>query len=285
MKNLDAFVDEWRGIAAQLLDVDAIKTHPGLQFRSIAAVPTGEQYRKSRESASHVLSLRDAATVAGKDLEAILVAQIEGELWVVDGHHRLDAYRKLGRPIPARVMVTDMARAAALAMVANFTNVKLPLHKDQARECAWQYMAWVTLRGKVPHAAVSSIRKTQARFPIVGRGSIERMANAVGSVKPSEYVGGDRNPLTHWPTWRAVTKRKRPEPDGPEPTRATRLEKKATKFAMVILKMQDENSEALSLAMAKLRDGFRDDTLGSLDEDRQAELAELEEAMSPVEDF
>jgi hypothetical protein len=77
-------------------------------------------------------------------LEPLLVAEIEGRLGVVDGHHRLKAYRRAQREtIPAPVMPMNRQQAVLVSKLLNCADRALEMHPEQRRDVAWQYLVVV----------------------------------------------------------------------------------------------------------------------------------------------
>ena len=59
--------------------------------------------------------------------------------YVLDGHHRLDAYHTVGwkKPVPVKVFNGTLAQARAAALKANSRN-KLPMTHEDKSEAAWE---------------------------------------------------------------------------------------------------------------------------------------------------
>jgi hypothetical protein len=87
----------------------------------------------------HILSMAKAIADSGKPLDAILVLQVGGKFYVIDGHHRLAAYdtaRWIGA-IPARAFGGTLDQAYLEALRLNSRN-KLPMTKEDKQEAAWR---------------------------------------------------------------------------------------------------------------------------------------------------
>jgi hypothetical protein len=140
----------------------------------------------------------------GRDLDPLLVARIDGALFLIDGHHRMKAYRRAGRlSAPARISETSELDALMASKAVNCDGVKLPMHPEQQREAAWQYLAMQTKRGRRELPAGESLRSVGRLFG-VGHDTIARMARRLPEVSPSDFTTDACDPGTGWPQWRHV---------------------------------------------------------------------------------
>lgn len=203
MKKIQRTLTDWRERQVTMLPVDQLVTDEALQPRSQDAVPHKYRHRLAEATDLHVTRLRDdLATAGGRQLEPLLIAEVEGRPLVVDGHHRLKAYQRAGRAeVPARVKATDYLTAVTVSKLVNCDGVKLPLHPDQARDAAWQSIAAATARGRKPLGA--SLRDVAAAFGI-GKSTVATMANRVSKVNLGDYGPEALDPGTGWPRWRHV---------------------------------------------------------------------------------
>jgi hypothetical protein len=142
-------------------------------------------------------------------LDPVLVAVIEGRRFVVDGHHRLAAYRRAGRfTIPTRERSMTAEHAALLSRLVNLDGVKLPLTSGQCAESAWQFVAAVTGRGRLPlKVAGLSSRTVAARFGNISHGTVDNMVSRLRPTKEAVDAGNQfstatLDPITGWPKWR-----------------------------------------------------------------------------------
>jgi hypothetical protein len=87
----------------------------------------------------HILSMANVIVDSGKPLDAILVLQVGGKFYVIDGHHRLAAYdtARWNGDIPARAFGGTLDQAYLEALRLNSRN-KLPMTKDDKQEAAWR---------------------------------------------------------------------------------------------------------------------------------------------------
>lgn len=116
-----------------------------LKLGSIKTDPKLFQFRKPEPTASraHVDDLAKPVK-DGKSLEAVEVWW-GGDGWYCnDGHHRLDAYKRAGwptdKPLPVYVFEGSLTQAVLAAGYRNAPN-KLPMHKSEKTQGAWEFVA------------------------------------------------------------------------------------------------------------------------------------------------
>jgi ParB-like chromosome segregation protein Spo0J len=137
-------------------------------------------------------------------LEPILVAEIDGSLFVVDGHHRLKAYQLAGREtIPARVYPMGHREAVLVSKLVNCAERALEMHAKQKLDAAWQYLAAVTHHGAIGLPVGESTRTVGGRFGI-GHATVARMLRKLPTVNPQDWSPEALDPGTGWPRWRYV---------------------------------------------------------------------------------
>lgn len=97
-------------------------------------------YSKTRGSCSLVDAL-EAQEGEPQPFDPILVAPIGQQFYLVDGHHRLDAYATFGweGPVPVEVFPGDLKEAIVEAWKQNAHN-KLPMTKASRYEAAWRFV-------------------------------------------------------------------------------------------------------------------------------------------------
>ena len=197
----------WRVAPISTYTLSKIKTHSDLQIRSERASSYSDAVQDAKTSARQIEQFAAMLTAdSGFDLDAILVAKVDGVLFLVDGHHRMHAYRRACRPaIPARVLETTMAGAASVALVVNFDQQKRQPTRGQSAEAAWQWMARTTGQGRMPLPHPHSYRSVAARFGI-GKSSVERMANRMDTTRERVDAGDFPSEWMHatfrWPHWK-----------------------------------------------------------------------------------
>lgn len=201
MQNWTETLEAWRALPARRIKRSKIKIDPAFQPRNPFAVGFKNQHRVKQESEDHSRLLKDRLEVC-PELEPILVAEIEGKLFVVDGHHRLKAYKASGRSeIPAKVYETYWGAAVIVSKLVNLDHRALRMHKEQAREVCWQYLANVTQRGRISHTEATSYRKVAALFG-VSPDTAQRMVKALPLIKLEDFTDDALDPGTGWPLWR-----------------------------------------------------------------------------------
>lgn len=212
MQDPDELLIQWRKKPEQFIPLSSIRLNKALQPRDIRLAPFKDHARLEARSREHVSMLAGIlAAYPQAELEPVLVAMI-GKRWVlVDGHHRLKAYRQAGRQlIPVRLVATDLTSAAHVSKLVNLDGVKLPLHKAQCLEAAWQYLARVTEGGslvsdedvlELPKG--TSCRTIGARFGI-GKSTVHGMMGQMKTMNREDYGPEACDPGTGWPNWKYV---------------------------------------------------------------------------------
>ena len=180
-------------------------------------VPTRHRAAKDRESNDHVARLRLTLEASGKvELDPILLAEIDGKLHVVDGHHRTRAYKAAKRSaIPARVAAMTWGEAVIASKLANCENrATLAPHPEERREWAWQHLARVTQGGNNGTHRIS-VRKVAALFGI-DKDTVARMLERMPTVDRTQYGPAACDAGTGFPLWRYVRSHGAPwKPDAP----------------------------------------------------------------------
>lgn len=115
-----------------------------LPLSSIRVLPRVFQLRDLFEEldGDHVEDLRKALETNDKDpLEALDVVPAHGKFFVVDGHHRLEAYHRVpawrDRKVPVRVLREKPSRAILRAGRAN-SRARLQMSQRERSEAAWR---------------------------------------------------------------------------------------------------------------------------------------------------
>lgn len=189
----------------QHLPLASLKTDDALQPREARMVPFRDQARVERRSEEHIGTMRLALEAAHSiELEPVLVAEVAGVLYVVDGHHRMKAYRRAQREtIPARVMPLTKLEAVMVSKLVNCAERALEMHKEQRFDAAWQYLAAVTRQGAAGLPEGDSCKKVAGRFGI-GHGTVHRMLQKMPKVNPRDWQGDALDGGTGFPRWRKV---------------------------------------------------------------------------------
>lgn len=176
-----------------------------LQPRDGRMIPFRDQSRVESRSSEHIGTMRLALEAAQQvEMEPLLVARIDGRLLVVDGHHRLEAYRLAGREtMPARVMPMEHRNAVMVSKLVNCSGRALEMHAEQKRDAAWQYMAAITRHGAVGLPNCESLRTIAGRFGI-SKDTAQRMLRMLPKVNPKDWRNEAHDPGTGFPRWRYV---------------------------------------------------------------------------------
>lgn len=203
---MESLLRRWREQQAALVALGELRTDVGLQARSSELVPFRDRARHEASSSSQVTRMRAVLTAfASSNLEPLLIANIDGGLYVVDGHHRLEAYRLAGRAeVPVRIKEVTRETAVMVSKFVNCGGEHLPMHVDQYRDAAWQYLAHVTLRGTLPLPKGVTCRSVAATFGGMSHDTISRMKRMLASVDLSQFTQEACDPATGWPRWRFV---------------------------------------------------------------------------------
>lgn len=124
------------------------------------------------ESAEHLRALVRVLKSTGEPLEPLLVYPMNGRFFVIDGHHRLDAYRKARwkGPIPVDVFEGTFDQARLAALTGN-TKDKLRMSGPEKKEAAWKLVnedklskAQIVKLGVASDGTVSTMRKVRKKL-------------------------------------------------------------------------------------------------------------------------
>jgi hypothetical protein len=205
MPDIDDLLIQLRATPHQFIQPTSIRTTEALQPRDIQLAPFKAHARLESQSSEHVSMLAGLLAVnPAFELEPVLIAKVGRQLFLVDGHHRLRAYRTAGRPLlPARIMDMDMTTAAHLSKLVNLDGVKLPMDRAQKLEAAWQHLAYVTHRGKTWLPAGNTCRSMGARFG-VSPDTVSRMCKGMKEVRIDDFSPQACDKGTGWPLWKHV---------------------------------------------------------------------------------
>lgn len=203
--NVEQFLQRLQAAEVRRVAITELRTDETLQPRELRMVPFLKQRGVETRSEEHIgtmlLALRASAEV---QLEPLLLAKIDGGLFVVDGHHRLKAYQRAQREtVPCRVLPMERCRAVMVSKLVNCEARALEMHREQRADAAWQYLAHVTRQGANDLPTGESLRTIAGRFGI-GYGTAQRMLRKLPKVNPKEYSIEAHDPGTGWPRWRHV---------------------------------------------------------------------------------
>lgn len=182
-----------------------LKTDEALQPRDSRMIPYREKDRIKGRSEEHIgrmlCRLKPSSDI---QLEPLLVAEIGGQLLVVDGHHRLAAYQRAQREtVPVRVMPMDHQQAVLISKLVNCSDKALEMHREQQRDAAWQYLNAVTRQGTEPLPEGESLRTVAGRFG-TSKDTIANMVRKLRLVNPKGFPAEKCDPGTGFPRWKVV---------------------------------------------------------------------------------
>lgn len=230
----EAILSRLQEAPEQQLPLSAIKTDEAFQPRLECVLPYSIRVSTKERSNDHVAMMRlslDASLTT--NLEPVLAAEIEGVLYIVDGHHRLRAYRAAKREtIPARVCALSREEAVAASKLANCGPHRLPLMRAQRWESTWQWMAIVTCGWREPLG--QSYRVIGDRFG-VDKNTIMAMVKRGKRIRPEDWDEAERDPGTGFPRWDVVKRAEWKLQDGIEEMNLDKaIELRAAKLAAQI---------------------------------------------------
>ncbi|MBB4731074.1 ParB N-terminal domain-containing protein [Xanthomonas arboricola] len=250
--NYDAALEQFRRNPQQLLITGDIRLAEALQPRVARIVPIRDKGRIEQGREQHIATLRLALEASEQThLDPVWVAHIEQPapvaegLYLVDGHHRLTAYKQAGRDsIPASILPMEWHAAVTVSKLVNCTGRSLALHKEQCRDAAWQYLAVLTHRGANELPKGESLRSVAGRFGI-SKNTVSSMLTYLPRVIPTDFHSLAIDPGTGLPRWRYVREANSPWQTSLPSSEQEQLDRKAEKVARNIVKLVDGSSPAI----------------------------------------
>lgn len=222
----------------------------GLLLKDIHVAPSVFQWRLADEDiAADELHVRELARVIQsktpmKPLDAILVTAIGKRFFVVDGHHRLDAYHTVGWKgrVPVQYLEKSLDDAQIEALKRNIKN-QLPVTRAAKSEAAWRLMAkrYKNSEGKLTWEGIADLTT-------VDRSTVARMNRALKRF-------GEEVASKTWADARRMMRDKEAEeaPGGPDAFWDEWKEKQARKLADYLVKgptlLKDPEVTARALEM------------------------------------
>lgn len=206
MATIDQTLERLRATEATRVPLAELKTDEKLQPRVMRVVPYADKTRTESSSEDHIgMMLLVLRASAEEQLDPVLVAEIDGGLFVVDGHHRLQAYQRAKREtIPARVLPMKRPTAVMVSKLMNGTGRALVMHPQQRAEAAWQYLAHMTRGGAFGLPAGESLRTVSKRFGIASHVTVRNMLEKLPTVNLADWTTEALDPGTGFPLWRYV---------------------------------------------------------------------------------
>jgi hypothetical protein len=259
------------------VDVRDVRTHPALQPRSQNLIKEREALRQEEQSERHVQDMAQLLrALPREDLEPLSLARVGAVLYVVDGHHRLKAYRRAKRAeLPARVVTMTLVEASHASKLANVSHTKLEMLPAQKRNALWHHLAAITDRGSRGLPKGTSQRDLAGRFGVALQ-TVQRMLQKMPEVDRWEFPPEHCDGITKFPHWRYVCQSVRAQmyqalsPDA-------RIEWKSGKYARRLLKLWEQfPPEAVRLAHERLKEEAKEAPEG-------ADLEGLEAAWEATE--
>lgn len=220
------------------LPVKRIKTDVRLQARLLPVLQFDQREHAKADMERHAEAMAQRISEGlADDIPPILVALTEGEaLHVIDGHHRLQAFKQAGRTeIKARCLPMLFVTAGLVCQRVNLDRVTLALDPLQLKELAWQEVLRLTEKGTKDLPPGSTYRTIAAMFRMPnGHQTVANMMKRAKAIS-SYLTASDSdpfsspacppwpnhliNPITGEPTWKAAKKVGRKNPfEGTDPS-------------------------------------------------------------------
>lgn len=192
----------------QAVPVGDVKARAEFQARNLELVRAGSVQAVKDQRADLVASIRrDLEADPAHFVEPVWVADIDGAWYVLDGFHRLHAFKLAKREtIPARVLPMNHSEALAVSLLVNEGDRRLPRMPGERTEAAWQTVGLLTDRGA--HALPRGwTAKRIARTYRVHVNTLTKMGKAlvrIAGVPLDEFKSHEINQQTGWITWKAA---------------------------------------------------------------------------------
>lgn len=238
-------LERLRAAKPKSISIHGIRVDDNLQSRSDPSIPFREQTGYQRESNAHIQRMRDALlSSVDLELEPVLLAVIDGKPHVIDGFHRIKAYKAAGRKfIVARKAPMSRDEACIASKMVNIGAGQFRPHQRQLIEQAWQFFVACTLKGRRPIAEWPPVRRVGATFG-VSPGTIQNMRTRLEKgVDWNSFGPAALDLATGIPRWKYVTQPKGGfgMPDVPfEVLAERRVAKAVVKIGAVLATLQDQ---------------------------------------------
>lgn len=242
----DTALENFRCASHSLVPISCIRTAEALQPRVARLIPIRDKGRFEQSSDQHVSTLRLALEASEQTvLDPIWIADIgdaetvDAGLYLIDGHHRLSAYKQARRDVvPASILPMTWHSAVVVSKLVNCTGRSLALHNEQRRDAAWQYVAALTHRGAIELPKGESLRSIAGRFGI-SKNTVNSMLTRLPQLGPPDLRGIPLDPGTGWPRWRYVRDANTPWRTDLKGSEQERLDRDAERIARLIIKLVD----------------------------------------------
>ena len=193
------------------LEIKSIRLDEKFQPRIRAGIPYRDLHIEEKKRIENIDYLYGRLMIEG-DLNPIHVGNINESLYVLDGWHRVHAYRAAKREsIPAIVEAMTEQEGIQKAALANMKERSLPLMKSQHTEAVWTWLMLeekqgriINRNGKCKHQSYS-LRDLE-RLTSTPKSTIDRMLRRIGDAVEEEMSGEQNemriNPATSRPYWK-----------------------------------------------------------------------------------
>jgi len=188
--------------------VGDVKARAEFQARNLELVRAGSVQAVKDQRADLVASIRrDLEADPAHFVEPIWVADIDGAWCVLDGFHRLHAFKLAKREtIPARVLPMSHGEALVVSLLVNEGDRKLPRTARERMEATWQTVGLLTERGTrmLPQGWTAKRIAGQQRVHV---NSLTKMGKAlvrIAGAPLDEFKPHEINQQTGWITWKAA---------------------------------------------------------------------------------
>lgn len=282
MVELEEVLAEWRNVKPRNVSVALLTTDPAFQPRASSCVSFAQVNAEERRSEDHICVMASRLSNKSVEVEPLLVLRTEAALIVLDGHHRLEAYRKARREtIPARILSTDPGLAVLISKLVNFGGEKMGMHPDQRRDAAWQVLSKATNHGRLPLPAGTTQRTFASQFGI-SLGNVNAMLARLRehAIEPNRYQSEHCDPGTGWPRWPYARNKQYGRDWSPPPHDQLRLQV-VSKLARAIAEAAEKTDVGVLREAIEQLSAFGWDT----DAVNEAQLASAEFCMSEESDY
>lgn len=209
----------------------------------------------AKASREHIVSLKEIIKEHGKVEPLTCWTDPKGKLFVIDGHHRLEAYRRAFRDapdkkVPVRTLPSDSTAndAYRFALLTNQKD-KLNMTAAQKSQAVWQYIC-----KDQQFLSKHSCREAASMFGI-SKSTISNMRKTLSTLK-------DRKAVDYYPLWRDACRMNwdnhaDTDPDREEQKRQEQIEKLSVELEGVLRaarlghpqKAEGVITEAISMAV------------------------------------
>lgn len=193
--------------SAPVASVPLVDIHqdPAMQPRDAALLPKTERATeradRTRQLAAMTQRLKDNPKLT---LDPLYLARVDGRLYVVDGHTRMDAYAAAKRK-QARAAIVPMTRelAVMVSKIVNTTPRARELRRRMTNEAWWALLWQLSDHGRQDPGPVA--RSIARQFGVDKKGPTKACHwIRKGWIEPDKYSAGERDQETGRPYYSAV---------------------------------------------------------------------------------